>query len=267
MLFPADPALLDRAREQLRAHGYALLSAAFDPRALTAEVDLAIADGCQVAFRFEGAGVAVSGRYVPMTCERTPVSLSLLVGGAAAAARVLGRAVVPFRAKGTVYDRRTDWHVDTDLAVPGVSVLAYLDPLDAHTGALRVVPGSHLAGWIPRGPDPDPDAVALPTRPGDLILLDEHTRHGSEGGSSRRQWRADYVALPETPAEDAVLRAYVGATFSPGWDGGYDVDHYPSFGRPLLQALDPAARAMLEQSGALAAAAREEAYVRAKRSR
>jgi len=242
------------------------MSAALDVRDLSAEVDRAITHGCRAEFRVEGTGVAVSGRYLPMTSALTPVSVSLLVSGASAAAHVLGRPVVPFRAKGTVYDRRTDWHADTDLALPSVSVLLYLDPLDAHTGALRVVPESHLPEWTGRSADLDARAVVLATRPADVILLNERTQHASEGGSTRRQWRADYVALPETPAELELLRAYVAATFSPGWDGGYDVDHYPSFGSAMLEALEPRARETLERCGAIAAAEREEAFVRAKRT-
>lgn len=264
MLPSLKPDLPHHARDRLRSHGYAIVPAAFEPGEITAEVDWAIATGCKAGFHLESDRLTVSALYVPMTTAETCASLSLLLSGAAVAHQLLGRAVVPFRAKGTVYSHETSWHRDTELDISAVSILAYLDPLDAETGALRVVPGSH------RRPSTAPPDVAscgevLSTRPGDLIILDERTRHSSAGGKIRRQWRADYVAIPENPEEETCLEAYAAATFSPGWDGGYDVTRFPSFGRALLEALAPGAIAVLQRSGALTAAQEEEDYIRAAR--
>ncbi len=264
MLLPLNPDALREARNHFISRGYAVIPAALDPAQITAEVDWAISEGCKTGFRLESESLTVTASYVPMTTAETPASLSLLLGGASLARQMLGRAVVPFRAKGTVYSHETSWHRDTDLDISAVSLLAYLDPLGAETGALRVMPGSHRAP-VGSPVDEEPQVEILSTRPGDLIVLNERTRHASAGGRSRRQWRADYLAIPETPQEKEVMKAYTAAIFSPGWDGGYDVSRFPSFGRGLLQLLDARSVVTLEQSGALAAAKEEEDFVRAAR--
>lgn len=265
MLLPLNPDTVREARDHFLSRGYAIIPAALDPAGITAEVDWVISEGCKAGFRLESESLTVTASYVPMTIAETPASLSLLLDGASLARQMLGRPVVPFRAKGTVYSQETSWHRDTDLDIPAVSLLAYLDPLDAETGALRVMPGSHHEPVKPPA-DGEPHAEILSTRPGDLIVLNERTRHASAGGRSRRQWRADYLAIPESPEEEKVAKAYTAATFSPGWDGGYDVSRFPSYGRGLLQLLDARSVAVLEQAGALAAAKEEEDFVRAVRS-
>ena len=92
----------------------------------------------------QGSGT-VTFRYVPMMCERTPVSVGLIDRYAVIAAELLGRPVLPGRAKGTWYQSDTGWHRDSVGDIASLGVLAYLEPLDAATGALRVVPGSHAA--------------------------------------------------------------------------------------------------------------------------
>jgi hypothetical protein len=201
-----------------------------------------------------------------MTTDETPASLELLSSGARLASQLLGRPVIPFRAKGTMYESVTSWHRDTDLIVPAVSLLAYLDPLNGDTGALRVRAGSHRV--IDSGDSAERDFTEeiLCTRPGDIIVLNERTEHSSAGGKLRRQWRVDYVAIPETNEEEAVLKAYTAANFSVGWDGGYDVDRFPTYGDALLSILRKnGSLAVLERSGALAAAKNEENFVRSSR--
>ncbi|ATY32171.1 phytanoyl-CoA dioxygenase family protein [Sphingomonas psychrotolerans] len=267
MLLPLDPNALHEAQTRLDRLGYALVRAAFDPVAITAEVDWAIEKGCGSGFRLESERLTVTASYVPMTTAETRASLALLLSGAPLAGQMLGRPVIPFRAKGTVYSQETSWHRDTYLDISAVSLLAYLDPLDAETGALRVLPGSHRESEAGPPIDDRSQAEILSTLPGDLIVLNERTRHASAGGAIRRQWRADYVAIPETPQEEEIVKAYAAATFSPGWDGGYDVSRFPSFGRGLQEALDPRSLAVLERCGALAAAEEEEDFVRATRGR
>lgn len=109
----------------------------------------------------------------------------------------------------------TPWHADSpwsgERSTAGwIQLLIHLDPLDADTGALRVVPGSHRrddrfgrevhagtvdddAGRLVRPSetwgmdDRDLPAVALRTRPGDAILLDHLVTHASFGGGERRR--------------------------------------------------------------------------------
>jgi hypothetical protein len=109
----------------------------------------------------------------------------------------------------------TPWHSDSpwpeERRTPGwYELLVYLDPLAADSGALRVIPGSHRCGdgyaeEIHRGiidesettPARPADswgvagrevpAVALPSQPGDVVLLNHMTAHASFGGAPRRR--------------------------------------------------------------------------------
>jgi ectoine hydroxylase-related dioxygenase (phytanoyl-CoA dioxygenase family) len=135
-----------------------------------------------------------------MTAE-TPVSLALLDRIEAVATAVFGGPVIPTRAKGTRYRGESPWHTDSDLPLRSVGCLAYLEPVGADSGALRVIPGSHhpqfrealreLGSTGLR--DSSLPAHVVATEPGDLLLLDEHVLHASFGGGIRRQWRVDYL--------------------------------------------------------------------------
>jgi hypothetical protein len=105
------------------------------------------------------------------------------------------------------------------------------------------------------------------TEPGDLILLDEHHFHASFGGGTRRQWRVDFVNAPAGAEAEDLTKSYFADIYSPGWDGGYDVDRYPSYG-PDWRNSSRAAVAQLEALGVYELAATQEAFMRrARRSR
>ena len=93
------------------------------------------------------ADVSSSGdirfQYVPMMTAETPVSLSLLDRAGTVAAALFGGPVLPTRAKGVRYFGDTPWHTDSDSPLTSVGFLAYLEPVGAESGALRVLPGSH----------------------------------------------------------------------------------------------------------------------------
>ena len=216
-----------------RDDGYAVLRDAFDPAELSAEVDDALSNGLRADGDVKAGSGGVEFRSVVMMCEKTTVSLALLDALAGLAAQLLGRRVLPGRAKGTRYFGASGFHADSDVAIPSLGFLAYLEALDATSGALRVVPGSHR----PERAANSSEAVTLATKPGDLIVFDEHLTHGSVGGAVRRQWRVDFVADPIDSAEHAMVRATFERLFDPSWDGGDDVDRYPSYG-PHWQALD-----------------------------
>jgi hypothetical protein len=86
-------------------------------------------------------GVGFQG--VVMMGELTPVSLGLVDLLAAPAAQLLDRAVLPGRAKCVRYTGSSGWHRDREIAIPSMSFVTYLAPLDANSGALRVFPRSH----------------------------------------------------------------------------------------------------------------------------
>lgn len=145
----------------------------------------------------------------------------------------------------------TPWHSDSpwsgERATAGwIQMLIHLDPLDAATGALRVVPGSHrrddgfgravhegtvddAAGRLRRPSetwemeDRDLPAVVLASRPGDAILLDHLVTHASFGGGERRRLinlvffpRLGDDALPALRAVNDYKRLTRSRVFPPG---------------------------------------------------
>jgi hypothetical protein len=174
--------------------------------------------------------------------------------------------VIPGRAKGIHYFGGTRWHRDSDIEVGSVAFASYLEPLNADDGALRVFRGSHQSKSTEFPPDTTTvgSGEAIATTPGDIIIFDEHLWHSSIGGHNRRQWRVDFIADPVSADEEATVRAYFARIFPPEWDGGYDVDRYPSFGvhwqrsgRPWID--------RLRDLGAYERAENEEDWVRARR--
>jgi hypothetical protein len=157
-----------------------------------------------------------SGHYLPMMSQaRTPVSLALVEDQRflATARQLVGAPVVPTYAEGILYFDQSGFHDDAGPGVRAVKFVAYLEPLTADTGALRLLPGSHhpelsaiVAAWDRRHPAHDAEQLrrqveALPlyvaeTRPGDVIAFDWHVRHTSIRGRDRRQWTISYVRDP-----------------------------------------------------------------------
>jgi hypothetical protein len=133
----------DQAIAQFHDEGYVMLRKAFDPPELSAEVDDALRHGLRVDGEVKQGGGGVEFQVVVMMCERTPVSLALLDAFAVPASKLLGRRVLPGRAKGTRYFGSSGLHADGDVAIPSLRFVAYLEPLDATSGALRVVSRSH----------------------------------------------------------------------------------------------------------------------------
>jgi hypothetical protein len=250
------------------ASGFLILRQFFDSRLLSAEVDRVLQDAFESSSpvsRYEG----IHFQYVPMMTENTPESLSLLDRTAIVAERLLGAAVIPTRAKAIRYFGDTAWHVDSVQPIASIGFMAYLEPLGAENGALRVLPGSHLPerGNAMRAlggtgmPATELPSVVLTTEPGDILVIDEHLFHSSHGGIARRQWRIDYLRNPG----DAVTRnntmAYFSNIYAPNWSGGYDVDRYPSYG-PDWRASGRPAVARLQALGVYELAAKQELFTR-----
>ncbi len=127
---------------------------------------------------------------------------------------------------GNFYAGDTGWH--SDLA-PGawesknvcrhLKIAFYLDPLTPTTGALRVIPGSHIRGdryaelleqltpWMNKGdrlaglPGPEVPCVALTQEPGDLVMFDHRTKHAAFGGNQRRRMFTMNLQAPCTTPE------------------------------------------------------------------
>jgi hypothetical protein len=212
----------EAAVQSFRVDGFVVLRSVFDADELSVEVDDVFRDAFATEVFQDGAG-GIRFASVPMMSERTPASVALADELANAAALAAGRAVLPGRAKGTTYVGESATHSDSDVNIPSIGFVAYLEPLQAGRGALNVVPGSHRGA-------PATKALALETQPGDIVAFDEHLSHGSSGGALRRQWRVDFIADPRTDSETELVRRSFEQIFDPKWDGGYDVDRYPSFG-------------------------------------
>jgi len=204
-----------------------------------------------------------------MMSDTTPASLALLDRTSAVAATLLGSPVIPTRAKGTRYFADSPWHVDSNLPLESIGFAAYLEPNESDSGALRVLPGSHLpkrgnflrAMGATGKPATELQSEILPTEPGDMIVFDEHLFHASHGGVARRQWRIDYVRDPEDAAARNTTRAYFSNIYAPNWGGGYDVDRYPSYGPDWRTSGRPAVE-RLETLGVYELAAKHETFAR-----
>jgi hypothetical protein len=259
--------LLD-AVESFRAFGFAVLRQYFDPGPLATEVDRVLSDGL---LRRRPPSGDLRFQYVPMMTAETPASLSLLDRLGAVAEMLFRGPVLPTRAKGTRYFGQTPWHVDSTLPIVSLGCLAYLEPMGPDSGALRVVPGSHHPPFsealrdmcAARVRDPSLPAHVVATAPGDVILMDEHVLHAAFGGSVRRQWRVDYLGVPVGREESILATSYFASLYDREWDGGYDVDRYPSYG-PDWRRSSRAAVAQLDALGAYDAAAAQEAYIRSR---
>jgi hypothetical protein len=248
-----DDATVDRFRHD----GSVVLRGAVEPQPLADEVDDALAHGLLPGAALNGGSAGIRFQGVIMMCERTPVSLRLVDELGAVATRLLGRPALPGRAKATRYTGASGWHVDSDVAIASLGCVAYLEPLTATTGALRVRPGSHRGA--------PHDEVAIETRPGDVIVFDEHLAHGSVGGALRRQWRADFVADPRDDVEAELVCGEFARILDPSWDLGDDVDAYPSYGA-YWQSRDRWWHARLRELGVYDLAARYTAAIAAQRA-
>lgn len=121
---------------------------------------------------------------------------------------VLGKGYEFTGSDASIYDCGTKYHQDghtiTDDST-NIKMALYLDPIDATTGAIRVIPGSHhrgdrFSGLLNRdlflGGDKlglateDVPATVLASEPGDLILWDYRLLHATAYGGNQRRMLA-----------------------------------------------------------------------------
>jgi hypothetical protein len=153
------------------------------------------------------------------------------------ATRLLGEDFNYMGSDGNYYVGDTRWHSDGwHKEMLHIKLAFYLDPLTASTGALRVIPGSHRPGegyadtlqsQIRKSPEVwgkegrDLPAIALETKPGDLVCFNHNTKHAAFGGNTHRRMFTINLCqrYPEAKLQD--LRDYIGgaarlaATHSP----------------------------------------------------
>ena len=118
---------------------------------------------------------------------------------------LLGPDFVMECTEGNLHVGDTQWHGGDPVPVGqlNIKVNFNLEPVTAETGALRVIPGSHLPGFkermeplvarhtdppaMPFGvPGPDIPSFVLESQPGDVVVFPETIWHGAFGGASGR---------------------------------------------------------------------------------
>ena len=140
---------------------------------------------------------------------------------------------------GNFYVGDTGWHSDTDWtgkmrgAPPRVfyKMALYLDPVTATSGALRVIPGSqrygdHFAEDLQRTLRRSQDelgltgdavpAIALESKPGDVVVFNQNTKHSAWGGNNRRRMFTINATRQYDDADIPLLRNEV-AAFARFW--------------------------------------------------
>lgn len=265
---------------RFRTFGFVVLRGALGAEltALSAEATRVVRDATGDRYGHDDGSGGIVGHYIPATGERTPVSLALALGFAPVAEALLG---VPLMLAGAHHNLLFDaasWHTDTGHEPPSVNVVAYLEALDATSGALRVLPGSHAAPYehftpfmqgAPFRDDRrwrqavrDVPCHVVATEPGDVIVFDEHLWHASIGGRNRRQWRATYVLDPRGPDDEPAVAAYLASQFVAGGDLDYDPVRYPIYGEHFRRVSPRRWVEQLDRLGAFAAAAAEEGQAR-----
>ena len=126
---------------------------------------------------------------------------------------------------GNYYAGDTGWHSDGwHKETLHLKIAFYLDPLTRDTGCLRVIPGSHRIGdafaealnneiyscqekWGLHGRDVP--AIALETKPGDILVFNHNTKHAAFGGSGWRRMFTMNLCQRYPEARIQELRDYL----------------------------------------------------------
>lgn len=150
------------------------------------------------------------------------------------AQQLYGNDVLGMNTDANRYTGDTRWHRDTSTVHQyGVKFAFYHQPVDADSGALRVIPSTHLlpddSGFdqnVRSMPGEDVPCAVLASEPGDVVAFDLRLWHAAFGGSEDRQMSTIvYYANPETPEQESALTAqaansvsYIRENFAPRQD-------------------------------------------------
>jgi len=157
----------------------------------------------------------ISGDYLPLAVDRAPFSQLLIADDERtflAAAELLGGPAVPSVGIATRFTGDSAWHTRLGPAIGGLTLWADLEPRTAGTGALRLLPGSHLPEyerqlWAYSRAEPAASGFAQPdwpqwphivieTEPGDVVAFHAHLFNRARGGAPRLTWTIDYLLWP-----------------------------------------------------------------------
>ena len=235
--------LTDQQLQHFRTFGFVTLRGLFTPEEVETlrheyetELDRVYADQ-----PFTG-----QTRYWAMMLHpRTPLFAGLLEDErlCRVAEQLYGEDVIGVGTDANRYVGDTRWHpdhrADPDQDCYGVKFAFYLDPVDAESGALRLIPGSHRRGFHQHLHDflgtldlavADVPAFVCRSNPGDVVAFDMRCWHASSGGAAgRRMCTCVYYNNPRGEAEEAAARQRAA--------GSKDVG--AQFGRPGEPAYPP----------------------------
>ena len=186
----------------------------------------------------------ISGDYLPLAASRAPFSLALIADDPrtfGAAAQLMGSPAVPSAGIATRFTGDSRWHTRQGPDIGGVTFWADLEPRTAGTGALRLIPGSHLPEferrlWEYCAAEPAASGfgewewphVVVETEPGDVVAFHAHLRNCARGGTPRLSWTIDYLPWPGLGSQDKLraVRDMVLDDVSGGHED-YDRDRWP----------------------------------------
>jgi Phytanoyl-CoA dioxygenase (PhyH) len=229
--------------------GYVTLRGLFsqsEMAALRAEVTGALADAFAQVGTEPGESDGISGDYLPLSVNRAPFSQSLIADDRRtflASAELLGGPTVPSVGIATCFTGDSTWHTRLGPAIPGVVIWVDLDRRTAGTGALRLLPGSHIPEyerrlWAYSGVAPEssgfeqPDwpqwpHVVVETEPGDAVAFHAHLFNCAQGGTPRLTWTIDYLAWPGLGDPDRMRLVRDLTLDNVDFDDDYDKDRWP----------------------------------------
>ncbi|HVB43332.1 MAG TPA: phytanoyl-CoA dioxygenase family protein [Streptosporangiaceae bacterium] len=209
-----------------RTFGYVTLRGLLTPAeaaTLRQEVSDALTDAFgQIATEPDDLG-GISGDYLPLAASRAPFSLALIADDPrtfGSSAELLGSPTVPSAGIATRFTGDSTWHTRQGPDIGGVTFWADLEPRTAQTGALRLIPGSHLPEFERqlceyRAADPAISGfghwewphIVVETEPGDVVAFHAHLMNRAEGGTPRLSWTIDYLPWPGLGRPDQMEAA------------------------------------------------------------
>jgi Phytanoyl-CoA dioxygenase (PhyH) len=230
-----------------RTFGYVTLRAMLSPAEATTlreEVTGALADAFGRIATEPNDLRGISGDYLPLAAIRAPFSLSLIADDPRtflSSAELLGSPTVPSVGIATCFTGDSTWHTRVGPDIGGVTLWADFEPRTAGTGALRLIPGSHLPDFERRlcdyrAAEPAMSGfkswewphVVVETEPGDVVAFHTHLMNCTQGGTPRLSWTIDYLLWPGLGRQDQmdIVRDLIrdGADFD---HENYDRDRWP----------------------------------------
>ena len=237
---PFDSSTGDADVDRFRSFGYLVLPGFFDRELICDLREEMVSTMLAVhgdRYHERPAMSGMAGHYTCMLGPWAPRTVGLVDSRRLVhlAERLVGGPVLPSPCdtQGILYFDHAGWHRDTGIAIRGVKFVAYLEPLAADSGALRVLPGSHrlvdsaLGHLYSLDVDvPDVPGQVLATAPGDVIAFDPLLYHASWGGKDRHQWSTMYV-------RDAIAASWREALLDWYADGVGSVGELPDGYRPF----------------------------------